>query len=49
MERKQINGKILILGVDALDPRATSHYLAEGKLPNIQKLLSRGAAMKNLK
>ena len=48
LERKQVNNKILILGVDALDPRVTNHYLEEGKLPNIQKLLDRGAANENL-
>lgn len=48
MTRKQVNDKILILGVDALDPRATAHYLQEGKLPNIQKFLDRGAANKDL-
>lgn len=48
MERKQVNDKILILGVDAMDPRVTKHFLEEGKLPNIQKLLDRGAANENL-
>lgn len=31
LERKQVNNKILIIGVDGMDPRATEHYLAEGK------------------
>ncbi|UWG98374.1 alkaline phosphatase family protein [Dehalobacter sp. DCM] len=48
MDRRQINDKILILGVDALDPRATEHYLQEGKLPNFKKFMDRGAASKDL-
>ena len=48
LERKQVNNKILILGIDGMDPRATEHYLAEGKLPNIKKLLERGAANEHL-
>ena len=48
MERKQINDKILILGVDGMDPRATEHYLSMGKMPNTRKLLERGAANTHL-
>ena len=48
LERKQINNKILIIGIDGMDPRATQHYLKEGKMPNVQKLLERGAANKDL-
>ena len=48
LERKQVNNKIMILGVDALDPRATSRYLKEGKLPNIQKFIEAGAAREDL-
>ena len=48
LERKQVNNKILIIGVDGMDPRATEHYLAEGKMPNVQKLLEKGAANEHL-
>ena len=48
LERKQVNNKILIIGVDGMDPRATEHYLAEGKMPNVQKLLEQGAANEHL-
>jgi len=48
MERKQVSNKILILGVDGMDPRATKHFLAEGKMPNVKKLLERGAANEDL-
>ena len=48
LARKKRNNKILIIGVDGLDPRATEHYIAEGKMPNVKKLLDRGAANEHL-
>lgn len=48
LERKQANNKILIIGVDGMDPRATEHYLSMGKMPNVKKLLERGAANEHL-
>ena len=48
MDRKPANKKILIIGIDGMDPRATKHYLEEGKLPNVKKLLENGAANENL-
>lgn len=40
MDRK----KVLILGIDGLDPRLTKKYLEEGAMPNTKKFLERGAA-----
>ena len=34
MRRETISPKILILGVDAMDPRLTKKYVDEGKMPN---------------
>lgn len=48
LKRKQINNKILIIGVDGMDPRATEHYLKQGKMPNTKKLLEYGAANEHL-
>ena len=48
LERKKINNKIFIIGVDGMDPRATEHYLAQGKMPNTKKLLEQGAANEHL-
>ena len=39
MERKALAEKILVLGVDGLDPRLTSKYVAEGKMPNVAKII----------
>ena len=41
--------KILLLGIDGLDPRLTRKYLDEGKMPNTRALLERGAARQDLK
>ena len=41
--------KILLLGIDAMDPKLTRKYLDQGKMPNTQKLLERGAARHDLK
>lgn len=40
--------KLLVLGIDGLDPRLTQKYLDEGKMPNTKKFLERGAAQKRL-
>ena len=40
--------KLLVLGIDGLDPRLTQKYLDEGKMPNTKKFLARGAAQKRL-
>ena len=48
MERQALAEKILVLGVDGMDPRLTRHYLAEGKMPNLQKLIARGACREDL-
>ena len=48
IERKQVNNKILVLGIDGMDPRATEYYLSQGRMPNTRKLLERGAANEHL-
>ncbi|MDR1320877.1 MAG: alkaline phosphatase family protein [Gracilibacteraceae bacterium] len=44
---KALADKVLILGVDALDPRLTAKLMSEGKMPNLKKFLERGAAQKD--
>lgn len=46
--RQAINDKILLLGVDGLDPRLTQKYVAEGKMPNVAEYIKRGASAKDL-
>lgn len=46
--RKALTEKILLLGIDGLDPRLTRKYVDEGKMPNTKKYLERGAAREDL-
>jgi len=48
MKEKALASKILLLGMDGMDPRFTRRMLKKGKMPNVQKLLDRGAANKDL-
>lgn len=48
MKREAINQKIMVLGVDGMDPRLTCKYMAEGKMPNTKKLMERGACREDL-
>lgn len=40
--------KIIVLGVDGMDPALTKKFITEGKLPNIKKLADRGAQREDL-
>lgn len=42
------NSKVLILGIDGMDPGLTRRFLLEQKLPNIQRYLDQGAARTDL-
>ncbi len=42
------NGKVLVLGLDGMDPDVTRRMVDAGKMPNVQKLLEVGAARKDL-
>ncbi len=48
MQRKAAAEKILLLGVDGLDPRLTKKYVAEGKMPNVAKYIEKGACRDDL-
>lgn len=45
---KKFTDKLLFLGVDGMDPNLTKRYVDEGKLPNIKKLIERGARHEDL-
>ncbi len=47
-KREALADKILLLGVDGLDPRLTRKYVDEGILPNIQRYIERGAQRHDL-
>ena len=48
MERKALAEKILLLGVDGLDPRLTRKYVDLGLMPNVKKYIERGAQRHDL-
>ena len=47
-ERKVRSNKILLLGVDGMDPRLTRKYVDEGIMPNVKKYIERGAQRHDL-
>ncbi|MDO4280479.1 MAG: alkaline phosphatase family protein [Peptococcaceae bacterium] len=42
------NNKVLVLGIDGLDPKLTKKYVDEGYMPNMKKFLEMGAAREDL-
>ena len=47
-DRKAVADKILLLGVDGLDPRLTRKYVDMGLMPNVKKYIERGAQRHDL-
>ena len=43
-----MNNKVLVLGVDGLDPRLTKKYMDKGVMPNFEKFQKRGSAREDL-
>jgi len=43
-----MGNKVLVLGIDGMDPKMTKRLLDEGRLPNIEKMLKVGAAREDL-
>lgn len=48
LRNKGLSEKVLLLGVDGMDPRFTRRLVNEGKLPNVKKLIERGACRDDL-
>ena len=48
MKREVYSDKIMVLGVDGLDPRLCKKYVQEGKMPNLKKIIERGAQREDL-
>ncbi|WP_026888722.1 alkaline phosphatase family protein [Clostridium beijerinckii] len=49
MKRSALTKKLLVLGVDGMDPRVSQKFLKEGKMPNLKKLIERGSAREDLR
>ena len=47
-KRTALADKIMIVGIDGMDPKLTMKYMAEGKMPNTKRILERGVASKDL-
>lgn len=47
MERKTSN-KIIVLGIDGMDPRLTRKYVDEGIMPNVKEYIERGSQRHDL-
>ena len=45
---KRSTEKLLVLGIDGMDPRLTKKYLDQGIMPNLQKYLAQGSAREDL-
>lgn len=47
-QRKATANKVLLLGVDGMDPRLTRKYVDMGIMPNVKQYIERGAAREDL-
>ena len=45
---KKRTDKLLVLGVDGMDPKLTKKFMDQGKMPNVKQFVERGAAREDL-
>lgn len=48
LKREALSEKIMVLGVDGMDPRLTAKFVKEGKMPNVKKLMEKGSCREDL-
>lgn len=48
VKREALANKILVLGIDGLDPRLTRKYVDEGIMPNTKRFIERGSSREDL-
>ena len=48
LERTAATEKIMVLGIDALDPRIVRKYVDKGVMPNMKQYIERGACRQDL-
>ncbi len=48
LRKKGLTDKLLLLGVDGMDPRFTKRLVEEGKMPNVKKLMDLGSCRDDL-
>lgn len=49
MGRNALAEKVFFLGIDGMDPDLTRKFVDEGKMPNVKKLIERGACQESLR
>lgn len=45
---KALANKVLVLGIDGMDPKLTQKFITEGYMPNLEKFIARGSAENTL-
>lgn len=48
MKKAALTQKLIVLGVDGMDPRVTKKFIAEGIMPNMKKFIEKGSAREDL-
>ena len=48
LRSKGLTEKLIVLGIDGMDPRFSKAMIDEGKMPNLKKLVEMGAARADL-
>ena len=48
LRSKGLTDKLLLLGIDGMDPRFTKRLVEEGKMPNVKKLIDMGSCREDL-
>ena len=48
MKYERMADKIMVLGIDGMDPELTRYHLEKGLMPNLEKFLARGSAREDL-
>ena len=48
LRKKALADKMILLGIDGMDPHLTRKFMDEGKMPNVKKLVEMGAAREDL-
>lgn len=46
--RKAVSDKIIVVGIDGMDPCLTRKYMARGVMPNVEKLIKHGSCRQDL-
>ena len=49
LRSKGLTEKVVLLGIDGMDPRFSQKMIEEGKMPNLKKLVDKGAARADLR